>query len=381
MNHLFFLLILLLSPVLNAQSCSYDMNADNTWISGAGGKITVSVLVHSNGCNWTISSDASWISFNTSGSSSSATITVTAQPNPNSQERTAVISAAGKQITITQGSPLCSYTTSKSSLRFPNTGGTQTLNVTTGPGCPWSVHKFLDWVGVTSSGIGSATVTVVMGPTSSVQTQGTTIFINDQPVSVTIDPIACSYNLGPQQIGAPATSTSAQISVLVSALQAGCTWKTSTSASWIKPEATQGSGSATININLDSNPGAPRSGTLTVAGKTALIYQAGAKGNPAGCSFSFDRNNFSVSGSGEYVKVGVRATPGCYWKAVSNSSWLYLQYGAGIGDGSLLVNVPHLTSGGDRSGQLIVEGQTLTINQLSTLQTSPPSAPTNLRKK
>jgi len=56
------------------------------------------------------------------------------------------------------------------------------------------------------------------------------------------------------------------------------TWTASTNAPWLHldPSNQSGTGSTNLIFSFDANPGAPRSGTLTIAGQTLTVTQAGS---------------------------------------------------------------------------------------------------------
>ena len=55
----------------------------------------------------------------------------------------------------------------------------------------------------------------------------------------------------------------------------GCAWTASSTAGWLTPGLTSGSGPASINFSVASNLGAPRSAAITVAGQTYAVLQLG----------------------------------------------------------------------------------------------------------
>jgi hypothetical protein len=61
---------------------------------------------------------------------------------------------------------------------------------------------------------------------------------------------------------------------------AGCTWSASGAPSWMTVLSTMRTGSGTLNYSIAANTGAARSATLTVAGQSITVNQAGG-GPPA----------------------------------------------------------------------------------------------------
>ena len=109
-----------------------------------------------------------------------------------------------------------------------------------------------------------------------------------------------------------------------------------------------------------------RSGTLTVAGQTVTVTQAGA--TPA-CTFSLSPPNQSVPATGGFGTVTVVASPAsCAWTAAwtpaSASTWVTTNSGAtGTGNGAVQRRVAANPGSSPRSATLTVGGQTFTVNQ------------------
>jgi sugar lactone lactonase YvrE len=67
-------------------------------------------------------------------------------------------------------------------------------------------------------------------------------------------------------------------SVALTATPPGANWSATANASWLhlSPANQNGAGSTNVVFTYDANPGAPRSGTLTIAGQVLTVTQAGA---------------------------------------------------------------------------------------------------------
>jgi hypothetical protein len=60
---------------------------------------------------------------------------------------------------------------------------------------------------------------------------------------------------------------------------AGCAWTATSNASWITiTNGASGTGTGTVMFTVAVNLGGSRTGTLTVAGQTATVQQAGLTG-------------------------------------------------------------------------------------------------------
>jgi hypothetical protein len=84
----------------------------------------------------------------------------------------------------------------------------------------------------------------------------------------------CTYALSPAAIN---TGPSGGTSTVTVTTQSGCAWTSSTSASFITvTSGASGSGTGTVGLNVAANPGADRTGTVTIAGQTLTVNQTGS---------------------------------------------------------------------------------------------------------
>jgi len=181
---------------------------------------------------------------------------------------------------------------------------------------------------------------------------------------------SCTYTIKPteQNIGAGGGAGTP----VALATAANCAWNVSSNASWITlTSAASGTGNATVTFNVAANQGGARSGTLTIAGQTFTVSQAGA----AACSYSIKPSSDSGGPAASTGTVAVAAAGGCQWTAVSNVSWMTITSGAtGNGNGSVGYSVAANT-GGARTGTLTIAGLTFSFAQSAacTYQISPTS--------
>ena len=90
---------------------------------------------------------------------------------------------------------------------------------------------------------------------------------------------ACSFSINPTSASFAASGGSASVTVTT---QAGCNWTVASNNSFITiVSGGSGSGSGTVNYSVAANVGSARSGSLTIAGLTHSVSQAGASG---GCT-------------------------------------------------------------------------------------------------
>ena len=142
----------------------------------------------------------------------------------------------------------------------------------------------------------------------------------------------------------------------------GCAWTASSNASWIHVPTSSGSGSGTFTFTADANLGAPRTGTLTIAGQTVTFNQTSQ------CTYALSTTSVSASAAGGSLDVTVTAGVGCAWTAVSSVSFLHVTAGSsGSGNGTVTFAVDVNTGTNARAGSITVNwsggSATVTVSQ------------------
>ena len=96
-----------------------------------------------------------------------------------------------------------------------------------------------------------------------------------------------------------------------------CAWSTTSNAAWL----TVGSGSTgngSVNVTVAANTGtAQRTGSVTIAGQTFSVTQAGTP-----CTFTIAPTSRTSPAAGESVAVAVTTGSTCAWSTTSNAAWL-----------------------------------------------------------
>jgi len=87
-------------------------------------------------------------------------------------------------------------------------------------------------------------------------------------------PPSCTYSISPSSQSFSSSAGTGAVSVTA---QPGCTWTATANQSWLMITSNSGStGNGTINYSVSANPNSSsRIGTLTIAGKTFTVTQAG----------------------------------------------------------------------------------------------------------
>jgi Putative binding domain, N-terminal len=170
----------------------------------------------------------------------------------------------------------CSYSIGKTTFSVLSTSSIQSTSVITGTQCSWTATTADSWITITNGtnhiGLGSVSFQVAANPTSSVRTG--TLLVAGQTITVTQAANSCTYSVGPTSFAIDALSTSRTISVTAGTQ---CSWGATTAETWItitNPGA--GIGISAVTFSVTANGAATqRVGTLTVAGQTVTVTQAG----------------------------------------------------------------------------------------------------------
>ena len=143
---------------------------------------------------------------------------------------------------------------------------------------------------------------------------------------------ACSFSINPTSASFAAAGGSASVTVTT---QAGCNWTAASNNSFITiTSGASGAGSGTVNYSVAANTSTARSGSLTIAGLTHSVSQAGAGG---GCTNTIVNPGFETgttpwtfsgqvtrstgtfphSGTAYAILTGVNSTTGTLFQTVT----------------------------------------------------------------
>lgn len=357
-------------------SCTYSLNPTSLGATAAGLSGSAVAVTTASGCPWTASTGTPWITI-AAGASGSGPGTVVLNVAANTgAARNGSVTIAGLTFNVTQAAPAappppppppCVYSINPPSQSIDSLGGNRSISVSTATTCGWTASTTTPWIAIVSgtSGSGNGTTTISIATnsgaarTGSVTIAGQAHTVNQAaaPPPPPPPPPTCAYSIDPasQSIGAGGAN-SRDIEVKTSG---SCAWTAVSNTSWLTIESgASDQGNGKVQYDVAANPGSAREGTLTVAGHTFTVNQAG---NP--CSYSISPSSASFSVVGGLGSVTVTATSGCGWTAISNASWIVVTLGAsGTGNGSVLYTVlPNV--GGSRTGTITIAGRTFTVSQ------------------
>ncbi|MBZ5624998.1 MAG: hypothetical protein LAQ69_40795 [Acidobacteriia bacterium] len=178
-----------------------------------------------------------------------------------------------------QGGGLCSNTLSAASASVGPAASTGTVSVIAGPGCSWTAASNVTWIVITAgaSGTGSGTVGYAVSANSATSQRTGTLTIAGSTYTVTQAAApACPYTLNPSSASAPAEGISGSVAVTTGS---GCPWAAVSGVTWITVNSGGGPGNGTVKYTVAANTDpASRNGTITIAGVSFPVNQAGATG-------------------------------------------------------------------------------------------------------
>ena len=344
-----------------AASCTYAVSPATPSFPASGGPGTVSMTTLA-GCPWTATTSASWITIGGTGSGSgSGTFDYTVAVNAVPTARSGTIAVAGQIVTVSQAAAPCSYTLSPASISVPADAATGTFSIATIAGCNWTATSSAPWLTVTSgatgSGNGTVGYSVAANPNTTARTA--TISAGGQTFTVTQAAVVCSTTISPTASSPTAAGGAGTVTVTANA--ASCAWTAASNASWITVTAgASGSGNGTVSYTVAANTlTTGRTGTMTIAGQTMTVTQAGVP-----CNYAISPTVASLGPSASTNTVTVSSSTGCAWTASESASWITITSGAsGSGNGTVTYSVtanPTITA---RNAVMTIAGQSFDVTQ------------------
>jgi hypothetical protein len=270
----------------------------------------------------------------------------------------------------------CAPTISPTSQSFAAAGGSGSIAVSAGSGCPWTAASNVSWLSVSggAAGTGSGSVTfTVATQTASSQRTGTLTVAGKTFTVTQAAATACSFSISPTSQAFAAAGGSGSVAVTTTA---GCAWTASDSVSWVTVvTGASGTGNGTVSFSVSANTSSSRSTTLSVAGKSFSITEAAPT---APCSYTVSPLSVTQGATGGSGTFTVTTQTGCTWTSSAGASWITVS-GSGTGSGTASYTVGANTTSSSRTGSVMVAGKTATVTQGRAAAAAPPVAPGNLR--
>ena len=153
----------------------------------------------------------------------------------------------------------------------PRLGGSYPFVVTAAPGCGWTADTDAAWANVSSSsGQGNATPTLSVVANVDADGRSVTVTVGGQAFSVS-QATGCAYTLNPTSLTFSGEGGIGSIDIVTTTTP--CPWTATSGEGWIRVLDSSGSGSTTIRLDLDPNPGMERHTFLMIAGMRVNVTQ------------------------------------------------------------------------------------------------------------
>ena len=170
--------------------------------------------------------------------------------------------------------------------------------------------------------------------------------------------VGCTYTLSPTSLQPGTSGGTFPVGIQTGA---SCSWSVTGLPSWITVSgASSGTGPATVTLVVAANTGVAQSATLSIAGTSLSVTQAGTSTN---CTFTLSPNLLAPTSAGGTFPIGILTNAGCSWTVSGLPNWININ-GATSGTGPttiLLVVSPN--SGPTQSAVISIGGIGLTVNQ------------------
>jgi probable HAF family extracellular repeat protein len=347
-------------------TCNYSINPNPLTINSIGsqsGYTGVKVTVNDSRCPWVPVSNQSWISLyslDQSILSGNGTFGILISSNTSELPRTGSVTIENQTLTVNQAG--CNYTLSSSYPNFDSAGGGGTISVTNDSSeCQWTASSNAPWLSVSpSSGSGSKTLSFTVAPNTDLANRNAIITIGGKTITVNQSGLNCTYALSPASQTVSPDGTSTAENTINITTQEGCNWVATTAATeWISMSTSKGSGSGQIKFWVFTYTGtSPRTATISSEGQTATVTQ-----DPCIFSLPYTRDNFYKAGGAGTARVVSNGY--CGWTATSTVPWITInsESASGTGNGFLDFTVSANTGATDRTGTLVMGGQTFLVTQ------------------
>ena len=257
--------------------CVYTiLPASSPTIPASGGGSQRFSVDTSMGCYWLPSTFDPWISIiSFTNANGSGTVNYSVFRNTGISRSGTITVVPGKTHTVNQAACGTYSISPTSSPTIPPGGGPGSFSISTSSGCTWTAASNNSWITITSGSPGNGNGTVNYSVSENTGTSSRSGTITAAGKTYTVGQGVCVYSISPLSSSTIlAGGGSGSFSVGASS---GCTWSTSSNQSWITiTSGSSGTGNGTVSYSVSSNTGtSSRSGTITAAGKTYTVSQAG----------------------------------------------------------------------------------------------------------
>ncbi|HMJ90791.1 MAG TPA: BACON domain-containing carbohydrate-binding protein, partial [Candidatus Acidoferrum sp.] len=341
--------------------CMWDITETSRQHSPAAQSASVNVTAQSM-CPWFVEEIIPWITI-TAGASGSGNgiVSYDVDANPGTNSRTAMMTIAGKNFTVTQLGFVCNYLLFSTAATHDYSADTNTIGLLADDGCEWEVTTTDSWITIhaPANKIGSGAFTYTVSGNTGMMRTGTVLAAN-QPVTIVQSAGPCAFVLSDSNRTHTAAPITNSISVTT---RPDCTWNVATTnIDWITiPPSPAHTGNGPVTYALSENSSlTERIGFISIASETLVITQQALV-----CAWQIDVNSRDHAAAGQSASVNVTAQSICSWSVENIPPWITITAGAsGTGNGTVSYDVEANVSTVGRMGVMVIAGQPFTVTQL-----------------
>jgi hypothetical protein len=323
-------------------------------------------------CRWSVSGSAGWFTFKSAVEGQGpAEVPFAVASNQSTEPRRIELVVADQRVVISQEAAKCSWKLTPETVSPAATGGEVRATLATEDYCSWTATPRAPWMEITSeeSGKGTAEISVMVSENSGAERSGTVEFspsvflvIRQQALPTPTQavptptplpspaPGTCSFDVTPSKFDNVVPDAS-DLFVDVKTT-ANCGWTASSPVTWIAVSPLAGTGTGRAKLSVQSNPGASRSVSVLVAGKTVTVNQKAV----VPCTYTLNPTSLHLSNSAQTSAINVTTNkPTCSMNAVSNAAWIRVGTFPATGGGKIPLTVDR-NDGTKRSATITVSG-------------------------
>lgn len=233
----------------------------------------------------------------------------------------------------------------------------------------WKASTSADWISIEPAKTGTAnddSVAYVVAENPNAETRVGTIDVSGNTHTVTQTGYPCSVTPSSAEFGANGGAGE-----IVVAISSGIAWKAASSVNWIQVNVAGGSGSGACGYSVEPNTTImPRSGIITIAGKSFTVSQSGLATIVSPTETTVDANEHTL-----YFTVSALSTTS--WTAASGEDWITITRGmTGTGGSTVVAKISANPNYARRYGTIIIGGSDVTVTQLGNENLSLEISPT-----
>lgn len=344
-------------------------------------------------CGWSASTTAAWIALGATQGQGETSLKYSVHPNAAGLPRNGSVNVSGRVVDVVQEAAPCRFSLDQTGVDAPGAESTSELGLDAPAGCAWAASSQTDWLTLLEtqgSGPGRVRVRIAANTggarTGIVTVAGIRVEVRQaganapapapgtpapQPPEPPPPPAPgeCHFSFSPAAGNIGASGGDGEVRLVTGA---DCDWTIASDAPWLSlRSAAQGRGEAQVVYRAAANASTEaRTGRLTAGGAAFVLDQAGRSESPLPpptCAFDVSPLQQAFEAPGGTGTIGVKAGKDCAWTAEAQDSWITVTDGSsGSGDGDVRFRVPANT-GAERTGKLLVAGQTVTITQAAGL--------------